>query len=136
MNNKKALWFFENMTTSDTIDKFSIKLNNDFTDYDAELIKDFYKKGTLLDLGSGSGILLSKIKTLFSKIVAVEKFKRFSDFIDKDNNIIVVNQNILDFTTTDVFDTITMFGIMHYFNNIEAEFIYKKYYNNLKKRGS
>lgn len=67
MNNKKALWFFENMTTSNTIDKFSIKLNNDFTDYDAELIKDFYKKRTLLDLGSGSGILYYKLKHYFLK---------------------------------------------------------------------
>lgn len=25
-----------------------------------------------------------------------------------------------------------MFGIMHYFNNIEVEFIYRKYYNSLK----
>jgi SAM-dependent methyltransferase len=139
MENKKALDFFRTMS-HDCKDTKQVKLanssNNDQTSYDASFIMTYANKETdLLDLGSGTGLVINKLFDRVAHITAVEPFGEFTKYIVKSENIEAFNQTIMDFNSIDLFDLITIFGTMHYFNEREAVEIYTKYYPYLKERG-
>jgi len=137
MENKNSLAFFTNMAKNNP-DKKSVKITkvSDFTEIDAAFILKYVNKdATMLDLASGSGLILNKIYDKVKRIIAVEAFEQFSKFIIKTDKITVVNQDISTFHTKDTFDLITMFGIVQYFNTDEIKIIYTKYSKNVKKKG-
>lgn len=137
MENKNSLSFFANMAKNNPDEK-SVKITkiSDFSEMDAKFIlKHAGPETEILDLASGSGLILNKLYTNVKHIIAVEAFDQFSKFIVKAKNITVVNQDISLFETNKKFDLITMFGIVQYFNETEILNIYKKYYNYLKNNG-
>jgi len=136
--NKQSIQFFktlsQNLQDPKKI-KFSLE-NKDSIRYDINLIKRFAGSDkTLLDLGSGTGLIVNRIFIYFKKIVAIELFKEFSKFIKKEKTIIVLNQNLLNINIEDKFDVVTMFGTAHYFNEEESFKIYNKVFNLLEKEG-
>ena len=140
MNNDEALGFFSNLATSKPDEKTCKITKNgasDFTDIDAKFIAKYLKSGScILDLGSGSGLTVNKLsKNSDINIVAVEAFKEFSHYIKEKENVEVVNADIRNFITDKKFDLISFFGIMHYFNEEEANGIYNKYVKYLKPNG-
>lgn len=109
---------------------------NDHSDLDAAFIKKYINKTTsLLDLASGSGLIINQLNTYVKKIVAVELFSEFSKYIKIADNITIVNCDITQFSINEQFDLITMFGIVQYFNEEEILDIYQKYYNYLNSNG-
>ncbi|MCK9612625.1 MAG: class I SAM-dependent methyltransferase [Bacteroidales bacterium] len=137
MKNKNSLDFFYNMA-KDNPDEKAVKITkqSDFTKLDSAFILSFAdKKTTILDLASGSGLIINKIYDRVAKIVAVEYFEQFSKYIIKASNVIVVNEDISKYTTKDKFDLITLFGVVQYFDEEETFNLYKKYINNLKHNG-
>lgn len=137
MQNKNSLSFFQNMANNNPDEK-SVKITkiSDFSDRDAKFILKYADENTeMLDLASGSGLVINKLYKKVKHITAVEAFEQFSKFIEKAANIKVINQDISLFSTDKTFDLITMFGIVQYFNEVEIIKIYKKYYKNIKKGG-
>ena len=120
-------------------DKLSKKADNplitrnkakDFTRYDIEFIKQFADKNKiLLDLGSGTGLTINNLVNHFYEIIAVEKYKEFYKFINK--NIKVIECDIKSFDFNIKFDIATLFGVMNYFSYEEAKELYIKIYNSL-----
>lgn len=140
MENKYALNFFREISEKKTVKIKSDKLSssNDFTKLDSLFILKYADKSSkILDMGSGTGLIVNKIYNKVGNITAVEPLKGFSKHIVKSNNVVVVNQNIFDFKPNIEikYDLITMFGLMHYFNELEAIEIYKKYFYYLKNNG-
>jgi hypothetical protein len=72
----------------------------------------------------------------FKIIVAVEKYPEFSEFITKSNRITVINEDLITFNTDQVFDLVSIFGVMNFFNIDEATSIYTKVLNFLHDDGS
>jgi len=137
MSNKKALEFFYNMSQNNNSPQ-SVKLayNNDYTQIDADFILKFAdSKSELLDLGTGTGLTINKIYDKVSLICVVEPYVNFTNFIIKSPNIEINNIKLLDYNSSKQFDLITLFGIMHYFDEEEAIEIYRKYCSNLKPNG-
>lgn len=137
MNNKNALSYFKDLSLSD-IDITSTKINkcNDFSSIDAQFILKYADKdSSILDIASGTGITVNKYYNKVKNVVALEKFKSFSDFIVKSQKIKIINEDMFYFNTNELFDIITMFGIMHYVSKNEAVTLYKKYKNFLKPSG-
>lgn len=137
MKNKKALEFFENMSLN-TKDQQSVKLANvtDLTQIDADFIMQHCgKESSILDLGSGTGLIINKIYDKVRNIVAVEPFSAFTEFIVNSPNVKIVNKTFEKFSTEEKFDCVTIFGTMHYFNEQEAIKIYTKFFDNIKNRG-
>ena len=60
-------------------------------------------------------------------LTAVEPFAEFTSFIAKSGNISVLHTDLFNFNTDKRFDFITMFRIIHYFDESQAAFIYEKY---------
>lgn len=113
-----------------------ITANSDFSERDSNFILKFADSDSeILDLASGTGLIVNKISHHVKHITAVEAFSEFSKFIENTRQITVINQDISLFVTEKKFDLITMFGVAQYFNEDEILAIYKKYYSNLKENG-
>ncbi|EAJ6871421.1 methyltransferase domain-containing protein [Campylobacter coli] len=136
-SNQDALEFYTYIANTKN-DPQSVKLanNTDFTNIDAEFILKYSSKNSkILDLGSGTGLIVNKIYDKVFHIDCVEFYKEFSKFIIKSSNISIYNQLLQSFHTRKKYDLITIFGVMQYFNELEALKIYKKYFSYLKKGG-
>jgi len=135
-------WKLGNFKIEDYYNKLAKKITSpietrnkakDFSKFDIEFVKKYSGKDlSLLDFGSGTGLLINNIANYFKEIVVVEKYKKFSDFIIKSSNIDIINCDILNFSIDRYFDLITIFGVMNYFNSIEAEKIYSSVFEILK----
>lgn len=109
---------------------------NDFTQMDADFILKYADENTnILDLASSTGLTINKYYNKVKHIEAVELYEEFTKFIAKTDKISIVNCNVTKYSTTKIFDIITMFGITMYFNNEEVVDLYKRYYAFLKKDG-
>jgi len=137
MENKKAFDFWSSKAEN-TTDAKDLKLNpiNDHTQMDADFILKYADKTTsILDLGTGTGLIVNKIYDKIGKITCVEPFEGFTKYIARSENIKVEHQTLMGFEPSETFDLITVFGVMHYFNEKESIEIYKKYFPALKKGG-
>ena len=139
MENKKALDFFQNISLSSDVDPLlSCKFSevNDHTQMDADFImKSASAETSILDLGSGTGLIVNKIYDKVKSIACVEPFEGFTKFIAKSENIEIFNQTLREFEPARQYDLITIFGVMQYFNEEESDTIYKKYFHFLKGTG-
>lgn len=138
MENKEALDFFHKMSEKSQ-DPKSVKLakGSDFSQMDADFILKYADgNSTILDLGSGTGLIVNKLSDKVKHVTAVEPFPSFTRFILQRDNITIVNKTIEEFEIQrNDYDFITIFGVMHYFNEEESVGIYKKYQSALKSGG-
>jgi 2-polyprenyl-3-methyl-5-hydroxy-6-metoxy-1,4-benzoquinol methylase len=137
MNNKQTMEYWQAMASNNPNEK-TTKVNpiNDFTQIDAEFILKYADKNSeILDLASGTGLIINKFYDKIKHINAIERFEEFTKFIKKTPKIDIINQDITQFETNNQYDIITMFGIVQYFNETEIVDIYKKYYRFLKPKG-
>lgn len=126
------------MAKSDTLAPNSVKLakNSDFSELDTAFIRKHTDKNSeVLDLGSGTGLIVNKLYPHVKNIIAVEPFKQFTQYIAKSDNIQIVNCDTASFSSSKRFDAILLFAIMHYVDEQEATSIYKKYINYLNNNG-
>jgi predicted RNA methylase len=134
--NKKSMKFFEQLSKENNQNSVKLANNSDFSALDADFILNYVSKNSaVLDLGTGTGLIVNKICNKIERIVAVEYFSEFSKFIKKNKNIEIVNTNIFDYETKEKFDCITIFAVMHYLNEQEAVTLYKKYFDLIKNEG-
>ncbi len=128
--NKQSIEFYKSLAINVTDAKI-LKFSNDNTHYDVDFIRSFSKGNqSLLDLGSGTGLIINKLTKDFKDITAVELFKEFSDYINGDN-IQIHNKNLINFCIKKKFEIATMFGTAHYFNEEESLKIYKNIFSML-----
>lgn len=101
--------------------------NTDFTDLDANFILQFCKPtSTILDFGTGTGLIVNKLYAKVAHIDCVEPQKNFSRFIVQADNITVHNCTAAAFDTAKQYDVVTLFGLMNYFAEEEAVVFYRK----------
>ena len=138
MENKEALDFFHKMSEN-SHDPKSVKLakGSDFSQMDADFILKYANENSsILDLGSGTGLIVNKLCDKVKHITAVEPFSSFTKFIVQKDNVAIVNKTFDEYEVQrDDYDLITIFGVMHYFNEEESVGIYKKFQSALKSGG-
>lgn len=136
--NNEAIDFFSKLALKNDLNSKTVKLakNTDVTEIDAKFILKYADiKTNILDLGTGTGLIVNKIYKHVNSIDCVELFEQFSKFIVVDEKINVINTNVWEFDTSKKYDVITMFGLMQYFNEDEARKVYQKYYNFVASKG-
>jgi cyclopropane fatty-acyl-phospholipid synthase-like methyltransferase len=139
MGNKNIIEYYNKMAQKITDAKATRNNAKDFSQYDIQLMKTMADKNkTLLDLGSGTGLLINHLIDDFKMITAVEKYPEFSKFITKSPKIKIINDDLLKLSLHDntKYDIISLFGVMNYFDFNEASFLYKKIVNYLKTDGT
>ena len=134
----KGYDFFKEIAEADNISLTSVKLSpsNDFSRYDVAFVRQYmFKNSTVLDIGAGTGLLTNALREHVHHIVAVEPFASFSDFIERSDNVTVVNETLEKYQSAALFDFVLLFGIVQYIAQSEVCGIYKKYYSMLKAGG-
>ncbi len=114
MKNSEALNFFKQLSER-TDNPQSVKLagNTDFTDIDASFILKYAGyKSELLDIGTGTGLIINKIYKKIKYIECVEAYTEFTKFIINSPNIKIINKNIFDYYTDKYFDIVTLFALI------------------------
>lgn len=141
--NSKALAFFQQLADSEALSPASVKLahNSDFTQLDADFILKCCDRLSLpsaqvriLDIGSGTGLIINKLYPFVQEIVAVDKFPEFTKFICSPP-IKIIHDDLFHFQTSEQFDLVTLFATMHYFDTEEAGELYLKFSQNVKPGG-
>lgn len=127
--NSDALIFFNKTYNQGKSEKFSSI--NDHRDVDVKFIEQYTNNSSkVLDLGAGPCYLAEKLLDKVSRIDCVEPIvsalKKVSDNVKTNKNVHIYNCTIQDFTSTEKYDVVTAFGVMHYFNENECNKIYKK----------
>lgn len=137
-NKEEAYKFWESLAHSDNVTQETVKFGckDNFIEYDAACILDFANIHTnMLDIGSGTGLIVNQLVDKVNSIDCVEPFPELSKFIKKKDNVQVINKNIFDFEPEKKYDLITMFGFITYFSELEARQIYKKAFSCLYTGG-
>jgi len=136
-SNTQSLSFFRDMASQKPKqDDVKINPGNDHSDLDAKFILNHTTKETrILDLGSGSGLIINRIYKQVAHITAIDAYKEFTQFIKTAPNITVINADISLYSTAEQFDLVTLFGIVQYFSRREILKIYKKLLKNIKPNG-
>lgn len=110
--------------------------SQDSSDLDLNyLIKFLDKKSTILDLGSGTGLLVNKLCAEGFNIHAVERYKEFAKFIELNENVVVNITDIRNYKPIINFKYITAFGVLNFFRLEDAFDLYKKIYAWIKPDG-
>ena len=104
------------------------------TEFDINFLKRYADTSkVLLDLGAGTGATINELRNDFKNIIAIEKFKEFSKFIDKD--IKVLNIDLNEIEELPKVDIITAFGVFNHFDEQQVKNVYKKVFNSLNDEG-
>ncbi|MDR2651046.1 MAG: class I SAM-dependent methyltransferase [Prevotellaceae bacterium] len=137
MKNKSTLKYWKKKAKNNPNEK-TVKVNafNDYSELDANFIMRFADTNTdILDLASGTGLIINKLLDKVHSIVAIEFFEEFSKFIQSNSNVTIINQDIKVYEPSSDFDLVTIFGASQYFSFEEIEKIYIKCFNCTKKNG-
>jgi SAM-dependent methyltransferase len=137
MKNEDVSQYYDMMAKNIKVATETRNKAKDFSQFDIQFMKQrscIHKN--LLDLGSGTGLLINALIRDFKHITAVEKYPNFSKFITQSPHVSVLNSNLLSLPKDlgDV-DIISLFGVMNYFNAEEADIIYQQTYKLLKTGG-
>lgn len=134
--NNKAILFFDDLGKKIKNPLETKNLLPDTSDIDCKFILE-NKNGSnkILDLGSGTGLVINKLIGHFSKIIVVEINDEFSKFIIKDKSIEIIKSNLLIFHSTQRFPLITMFAVSNYFDKNEVKRVYKNIHEMLESKG-
>jgi cyclopropane fatty-acyl-phospholipid synthase-like methyltransferase len=101
-----------------------------------EFLTNYLKKtDTIIDIGSGSGLIVNKLIGHVKSIVAVEKFEGFTKFITDHPDILVVNADLIGFKIRKQFNAALCFGVSQCFEENSMTDIYANVYSMLKEGG-
>lgn len=119
--NVNASKFYQNMglTITDPLETKNRAL--DGTEIDVQLIKSNVPFGSeLIDFGSGTGLIVNRLVDHCKELTAVEKFESLARFITIDSRVKLIIADLLDFKVDSVYDAVTCFATLNYFNMYEA----------------
>jgi cyclopropane fatty-acyl-phospholipid synthase-like methyltransferase len=93
------------------------------------LIEMIPEKSIILDLGSGTGLLVNKLCNAGFYVHAVERCKEFANFIQINKKIIIHIADLRVFEPERSFNYVTAFGVLNFFTVEEAFILYKKIFS-------
>jgi SAM-dependent methyltransferase len=108
----------------------------DTSDLEVDFIMNYLNPSDkILDIGSGSGLIINKLVDKVKHITAVEKFEGFTKFIVEHPNMLVINADILGFKMRKTFDATLCFGVAQCFSLTDAKEIYQSLFEMTKPGG-
>ena len=109
---------------------------DDYSDLEIEFLKPFLKPNiSVLDLGSGSGLVVNKLVEFVRHITAVEKFQNFSKYIEQSDKLELINADLIGFRLYQQFDLVLATGVMQCLKERHVAEIYKNIFNMTKPGG-
>jgi len=137
MQNRDVIGYYDKMAANIKAPTETRNKAKDFSQFDiAFMLERASEDKRLLDLGSGTGLLVNHLIGRFKHITAVEKYPDFSKFIQNSSDVNIINADLLSLQLDDKdFDILSLFGVMNYFNDQEALAIYRNAHSYLQSGG-
>lgn len=133
-SNREDYW--ENLAGRITDPKQTRNKRDDYSDLEIEFLKPFLGQDiSVLDLGSGSGLVVNKLVKLVKHITAVEKFQNFTQFIEQSDKLELINADLIGFRLYREFDLILATGVMQCIEGKYIFDIYRNIYNMTSQKG-
>ena len=134
MEDSNAYW--ENLASKIKSPEETKNKRPDTSDLEIEFLKNYVDSNTsILDIGSGTGLIINKLLPFVKHIIAVEKFEGFTKHIVEAENMMVINSDLIDFKIRKQFDIILCTGVAQCFTRPVMEGIYTNMFQMLKKGG-
>jgi cyclopropane fatty-acyl-phospholipid synthase-like methyltransferase len=134
IKNSEAYWRNLSLNITDPVQTKNKR--PDTSDLEIAFLMDYLKKDDeILDIGSGSGLIINKLVDKVKSIVAVEKFEGFTKFIVEVDNMLVINADLIDFKMRKSFDSLLCFGVSQCFSKEDMQGIYANCFQMLKNNG-
>lgn len=125
--------YWEKLASRITDPKQTRNKRDDYSDLEIDFLKPYLKPDTsVLDLGSGSGLVVNKLVKLVGHITAVEKFQNFSQFIEQSDKLELINADIVGFRLHRQFDLVLATGVIQCIERRFIADIYKNVFNMTK----
>ena len=125
--------YWEKLASRITDPKQTRNKRDDYSDLEIDFLKPYLKPDTsVLDLGSGSGLVVNKLVKLVGHITAVEKFQNFSQFIEHSDKLELINADIVGFRLHRQFDLVLATGVIQCIERRFIADIYKNVFNMTK----
>ncbi len=134
MENSNKYW--ENL--AEKIQKPSETKNKrpDTSDLEIDFLKAYVtNESTVLDIGSGTGLIINKLLPFVKHITAVEKFEGFTRHIVEAPNMLVINADLLGFKIRQQFDVVLCTGVAQCFTRNDTAGIYASIFDMLRPGG-
>lgn len=108
----------------------------DTSDLEIAFLRDHISPDAdVLDLGSGTGLIINKLIDHVAGITAVEKFEGFTRFIRHHDNMLVINSDLIGFKIRKAFDVALLFGVAQCFAKEEMRDIYANLFDMVRPGG-
>lgn len=108
----------------------------DTSDLEIEFLSSYLgPQSDVIDIGSGTGLIINKLIDKVAHITAVEKFPGFTKFIVQHPNMLVIHAELVGFQMRKEFDVALCFGVAQCFTKPDARKIYESMYSMLKSDG-
>lgn len=135
MSSTKSKDYWQKMSDSiQNAGETTNKRNKEYLQVDIDFVRRHLDKSDdILDVGSGSGLVVNEIVNDVNSIIAVETFEGLTKFIHED--VLVINTPLTDFNIRKQFDKVVCTGVTHFFNKEDVTKIYKAMVKMLKPGG-
>jgi cyclopropane fatty-acyl-phospholipid synthase-like methyltransferase len=108
----------------------------DYSELEIEFLRPFLKpEVSVLDLGSGTGLMVNRLVDLVGHITAVEKFQGFSDYIKQSEKLELINADLVGFRLYRQFDLVLATGVMQCLERRYISDIYRNVFHMTKAGG-
>ena len=132
----KSELYWKNLSAKITDPTQTKNKRPDTSDLERDFILEYFnREDDIIDIGSGSGLIINKLYDKVSSIVAIEKFEGFSKYIVESPNVLVINADLKDFKIRRQYDGVLCTGVSQCFSLKEMTPIYKNMFAMLKQSG-
>lgn len=108
----------------------------DTSDLEIDFLKNYVNKDMeVLDMGSGTGLIINKLLPFVKHITAIEKFEGFTKHIVEAPNMLVINSDLVGFKIRKEYNLVLCTGVAQCFSLQDMTGIYANMYNMLKPGG-
>lgn len=133
----KSELYWKNLSVKITDPTQTKNKRPDTSDLERDFILEYFQKeDDIVDIGSGSGLIINKLYNNVNSIIAIEKFEGFSKYIVDSPNVLVINADLKDFKIRKQFDGVLCTGVSQCFSLEEMIPIYKNMFAMLKEGGT
>jgi SAM-dependent methyltransferase len=136
MQESKSEAYWQQLSLRITTPQQTKNKRPDTSDLEIAFLRDYLQPlDDILDVGSGTGLIINKLIDYVGQITAVEKFEGFTRFIRNHDRILVINSDLVGFKIRKHFDAVLLFGVAQCFVRSDMVGIYSNLYEMVRPGG-
>jgi len=136
MQDSKSEVYWQKLSQRITSPEQTKNKRPDTSDLEIDFLRKYLSADDdVLDIGSGTGLIINKLIDYVDHITAVEKFEGFTRFIRNHDRMLVINADLIGFKIRKHFDAILLFGVAQCFLKADMAGIYSNIFDMVRPGG-